>query len=317
MKIDITSLFFNAKIENRTATAAWSTSIGQNTSNECRIEDDTIGVNELLVGMLYKSISPNNYGDLDLSKMSEKRDILLISRFDKIFVNGKHLKDCSFILIYVKEHTPSHEGRLLISYPRYVKENEQTFNNMRDAIGCSNTGAWFVNEINVYNQDELHFNAIVVDSDNSKIYPDSETRKKEWKNLTFSEKQNKTLSIDELAQSLNECYTKAQNGKQMTMLYMFIIEYGAYLVDKITPNELVKKAELKDSLSAEINKAYNIYRHIKKFGLGNCMSNVQKSQEAKQIIYFGAPGTGKSHKIKELNLTKNNSIRTTDRKSVV
>ena len=39
MKVDITSMFFNSKIEGKTATPAWGTSIGQNESRDCRIDD--------------------------------------------------------------------------------------------------------------------------------------------------------------------------------------------------------------------------------------------------------------------------------------
>ena len=39
MRIDITSMFFNSKIEGKTATAAWGTSIGQNKSRGCRVDD--------------------------------------------------------------------------------------------------------------------------------------------------------------------------------------------------------------------------------------------------------------------------------------
>ena len=39
MKIDITSMFFNSRIEGQTATPAWGTSIGQNKSRDCRIDD--------------------------------------------------------------------------------------------------------------------------------------------------------------------------------------------------------------------------------------------------------------------------------------
>lgn len=91
MTIDITSFFFNSSIEGATATAAWGTSVGQNQSKECRIEDEKPGVLELLTGMLYKSISDRSR--LDISAGSSNREVLMFSQFDKVFINGIHLED--------------------------------------------------------------------------------------------------------------------------------------------------------------------------------------------------------------------------------
>ena len=74
MTIDITSFFFNSSIEGATATAAWGTSVGQNQSKECRIEDEKPGVLELLTGMLYKSISDRSR--LDISAGSSNREVV-------------------------------------------------------------------------------------------------------------------------------------------------------------------------------------------------------------------------------------------------
>ena len=55
MKIDITSMFFNSRIEGQTATPAWGTSIGQNKSRACRIDDFKSEVVDMVIGMTYKS----------------------------------------------------------------------------------------------------------------------------------------------------------------------------------------------------------------------------------------------------------------------
>lgn len=187
MKVDITSLFLNSVIQGATATPAWGTSIGQRKSNNCRIEADKEGVTDLLIGMLYKSISSRSL--LDISKCSSNRDVLLVSKFDKIFVNGIKLNDASFILMYVRESSKSHNGRLIISYPTYAKYdgvavNKDTMNKIGTAIGCSEIGCWFVSEINIKNQDELHFKAHVVNPNKTMVYTGtSAERSQHWQQI--------------------------------------------------------------------------------------------------------------------------------------
>ena len=85
MKIDITSMFFNSKIEGKTATPAWGTSIGQNKSRECRIDDFKQEVVDMVLGMTYKCVS--DHEKLDVSKGSSERDIILCSVFENVFIN--------------------------------------------------------------------------------------------------------------------------------------------------------------------------------------------------------------------------------------
>ena len=172
MTIVITSFFFNSSIEGATATSAWGTSIGQSKSKECRIEDEKPGVLELLTGMLYKSVADKSR--VDLSAGSQNREVLLCSLFDKIYINNQLLEGQSFALILVRERSKSHDGRLLISYPPYALVdgqpiNQSTIEAMSTNIGCSSNGCWFVHDISIRNQDELHFSSIVVDKDKPKI----------------------------------------------------------------------------------------------------------------------------------------------------
>lgn len=191
MTIDITSFFFNSSIEGATATSAWGTSIGQNASKSCRIEDAKPGVTEMLTGMLYKSIPDKSR--LDISAGSPNREVLLFSRFDKVFVNGTPLEDQSFVILLVRENSESHKGRLLISYPPYAKIDEVAVNDMAikemaSALGCTEHGCWFVHDISVVNQDELHFSAIVVNSEHPMIYKGrSRDRSRAWNNMVENE----------------------------------------------------------------------------------------------------------------------------------
>lgn len=186
MKIDITSMFFNSKIEGQTATPAWGTSIGQNKSRECRIDDFKEEVIEMVIGMTYKSITDTK--NLDTSKCSSERDIITCSVFNNIFINNKKIEDTQYVLLLVREHTKSHDGRLIISYAPYIGYNgiynKSCIEKMQDSLGCKKEGCWFVYDISIKNQSDLYFSAVVVNPDAPMIYKTtSQSRSKEWKEL--------------------------------------------------------------------------------------------------------------------------------------
>ena len=186
MRIDITSMFFNSKIEGQTATPAWGTSIGQNKTRDCRIDDFKEDVVDMVIGMTYKSIS--DYDNLDVSKGSSDREIVTCSVFQDIFINNKKIEDSQYVLLLVREHSKSHEGRLLISYAPYITyngvSNQECINLMQNAIGCNPQGCWFVYDISIINQSELHFYAVVVNQTEPMNYSGntkSQNRSAEWK----------------------------------------------------------------------------------------------------------------------------------------
>ena len=176
-------MFFNSSIEGKTATAAWGTSIGQNASKSCRIETGKDGVIDFIVGMTYKSTT--NFESLDISKGSSNRELLMLSSFDKIYINDQKLEDAKYHIILVKELSDSHYGRLIVSYAPYITfegySNEETIELMQNALGCSAEGCWFVYDISIKNQDELHFSAVVVNPEHSMVYyGTSRERSLEW-----------------------------------------------------------------------------------------------------------------------------------------
>lgn len=187
MKIDNTSMFFNSTIQDATATAAWGTSIGQSQRNGYKINTEIDGITDLLVGMTYKLKSDKE--NLDIREGSNTRELLMFSVFDKVFINNELIHDVKFILLLAKEHSKSHDGRIIISYPPYAKYKigESLINNlhaiekMKIQINCI-TGCWFVNDITIKNQDELHFNAIIV-NENPVVYSTSNERSQTWELL--------------------------------------------------------------------------------------------------------------------------------------
>ena len=256
MTIDITSFFFNSSIEGATATAAWGTSIGQNQSKACRIEDAKPGVQEMLTGMLYKSISDKSR--LDISAGSSNREVLLFSRFDKVYVNDILLEDQSFVVLLVRENTESHAGRLLISYPPYaqideVAVNDMAIKEMASALGCTENGCWFVYDISVVNQDELHFSAIVVNPDHPMVYKGrSRDRSRAWADMVYDSEHGAARTINVNAPTGIEIFygcpgtgksrtikdkVEGDNGEKM----MYFDERGKVVDD---PNSVKDKSKL-------------------------------------------------------------------------
>lgn len=186
MRIDITSLFFHTTIPGIPgATAAWGTSAGQSKNNGYKIKTETFGLVDFLIGMNYKVCTDRD--NLDISKMSKNRELLYFSIFDKVFINGQKAKN-SFILLFVKEHSVEHNGRLIISYPPYVSYKNKSVDNSKtieefEEILKINKGSWFVYDISVINQDELHFSAIVVNANKAMTYRTSKERGDIWKDL--------------------------------------------------------------------------------------------------------------------------------------
>lgn len=192
MKIDVSTIFFNSNIDGGTATAPWCVSIGQ--GKDKKINNDIPGLNDVLDGLIYKSVYNRNW--VDTSAGSKNNEYLLVSKFDKIFINGVQQDSLNLIGFLVREHTKSHEGRLRISFPPYASyndgvtkfTNQDTYQAISEILGCGKIdgsgGCWFVDDISVLNQDELYLSCIVVDPNRPKIYKTSQSRSSEWQSLS-------------------------------------------------------------------------------------------------------------------------------------
>ena len=223
MKIDITSMFFNSRIEGQTATPAWGTSIGQNKSRACRIDDFKSEVVDMVIGMTYKSVA--DMDKLDVSKGSGNRDIITCSVFEDVYINNKKIDNTQYVLLLVREHSKSHDGRLLISYAPYIKyngiENQSCIDLMRQLLGCSTEGCWFVYDISIKNQSELYFSAVVVNPSSPMVYSNSiksKNRSEEWKALIPTEEETESCITNGISDSLQQIFYGAPGtGKSNTI----------------------------------------------------------------------------------------------------
>ena len=316
MKVDITSMFFNSSIDGQTATPAWRTSLGQNKTKECRIETDVPGVIDIIVGMTYKIAG--DISKLDMTGISGS--LLMCSVFDKIYVNSVLLPDTSYTLLLLRETSQSHEGRVQLCYSPHIvyegKRNAETIDKIRTAIGCEPQGCWFVYDISIKNQDELHFSTKVVDSEKPKVYTGkSQSRSQEWKDMVNTP----TYTIDELATILRELYEEGKKvGEGVANIFFFGLKYAdCILSNNYKTKEIVQKSAIGESFQAELDKAIKLYTLLQRKGWASVrnkpiLSHSSTTDKSSYLPYLtalrtkpfmllaGISGTGKSRIVRKL-----------------
>ena len=164
MILNLGSLAFNANIESGGGTPAWGTELGQGEGYKFVFED----MSDFFTGMVYKSVSDTDKVTCPLGKGGNQRadyDFVIASVFDKVYVNERRVNEGHFLLLVVKKLNGDHHvGRRTIKYnPRMTYRgeyiNEDCYRKMANTMGLPENAAWFVYEIFIKNQDELHFTA--------------------------------------------------------------------------------------------------------------------------------------------------------------
>lgn len=192
MKLNLSSLAFGSIIEKGGGTPSWGTELGQSKPDyKFTIE----GCEDILVGMLYNSVNLHHVslplgkgGHVDIASNFE--ECHLASVFRKVYINGI-LIGYPFLMVLIKELSASHTGRRSIKYSDKIAysfsgerlSNQEFFRVARKKLGLNWESCWFIYEMNVLNQDELHFKAVVVNTESSESYRDSAERKEHWLSL--------------------------------------------------------------------------------------------------------------------------------------
>lgn len=245
MILNLASLAFNLEIQSGGGTPAWGTELGQGEGYKFSFED----MSDFFTSMVYTSIPDIENVTCPLGKGGNQRndyEFVIASLYHKVFVNGKRIPNERFLLLVIKKLVGQyHVGRRTLKYnPKMTYRGEEInsscYNAIPQILGWSNNSGWFINEITVQNQDELHFTAYSLNENGPESYHNNEERKQAM-------------------------ISKLQQDK------------GRIKVAPQTPST--------------------------------------SSISSRQVIYYGAPGTGKSHKIKEIltqqNVQKENIFRTT------
>lgn len=181
MILNLGSLAFNADTKTAGGSPAWGTELGQGDGYKFSFED----MSDFFTGMVYKSVVDLDKVTCPLGKGGNQRsdyDFVIASLFDKIYVNGKRVNDARFLLLVVKKlNGDYHVGRRTIKYnPRMTYRgeyiNDDCYRKMAATMGLPPNAAWFVYEIFIVNQDELHFTAFELGQE-PQSYRDNEERK--------------------------------------------------------------------------------------------------------------------------------------------
>jgi hypothetical protein len=184
LKIDLTSLSFNSKLLNGIGTASWGTALGQKRPDyPITVE----GAQEILNSMRNDSIkiefNPSN--PLHKSNITNlnKKTIIAAGKYENVFINDVRINS-PFILLVVEETYGVHIGRKSLKYNNKIKwndcNNEKFYSKAQELFG--NEACWFVHDISIRNNNELHFSAIKV-SDEVLWYIDSKERQASWRIL--------------------------------------------------------------------------------------------------------------------------------------
>lgn len=201
MNLDLGSFAFGTYLNAGTGTPSWGTALGQ---SRPEYKFTYPGAEVILIGMIYCSV-PLDRVSLPLGKggriyhASELDECQIASLFRKVYVNGTRI-DYPFVMVLVKEDSESHSGRKSIKYSDknvYQYNGEQYSNtefvrHARIALGLKEDACWFIYSLEVYNQDELHMSAIIVDKDNSVEYENSSERRNSWLDLIDTEEGTST-----------------------------------------------------------------------------------------------------------------------------
>ena len=196
MKLDLPTLFANITTTTPGGSSSWGTSLGQGVGHKISFTD----MNEFLPSMLYRQIADLNKVQVPLGKGGHLTSyaatgvgygIMQGALYEKVFVNGKQIVGGNYILLVTKEYSSVHAGRFSLKYGTNieyngVKVNENCLNNLPATLGIAPNAAWFINDIDVRNQDELHFTAYVVDPTGPVNYPDIATRKSSLQGIIAS-----------------------------------------------------------------------------------------------------------------------------------
>lgn len=218
MNLDLGSFAFGTYLNSGTGTPSWGTALGQ---SKPEYKFTYPGAEVILIGMIYCSV-PLDRVSLPLGKggriyqASELDECQIASLFRKVYINGTRI-DYPFVMVLVKEDSDSHSGRKSIKYSdkNAYQYNGEHYSNAefircaRKVLGLEEQACWFVYSIEVYNQDELHLSAVIVDENHSVNYANSSERRDAWLELipdTSARPDYKgRLDISEIQQT-SSCY---------------------------------------------------------------------------------------------------------------
>lgn len=230
-----------------------------------------------------------------------------------------------------------HIGRRTLKYGpnmtyRNVNINADSFKKIEKHLGLNEHSAWFVSEITTKNQDELHLKAYIVNEEGPMYFEDLAEKKRYINGLIGQKVKKKVLDYNYyFSIKKNEDFAKeimntlCQYVTEETLSILTSAEKSGHIIKRNIPilMEVNNEGEL-DELARDSNGELRYYKNpiyellgrkficTKEWFFGNGKDNrtsfldfLEETIEnytaynAENIIYYGAPGTGKSYKIDE------------------
>lgn len=312
MKLDLGSVTFNMNIKEGGGTPSWGTALGQNANYNYSVP----GIEELLTSMVYCVVDTKDVY-CPLGKGGQQQDnshYELASVYSKIYANGIYIPNAKFVLLIVKQINGEHHvGRRTLKYNSKIKYNDELLNEncykkVASSLGISENGAWLIHSIHTENQDELHFDVIIANKDNTLEFQNSDERKKYILGLLEEKGIESAITSDDRKKRYKKWLTNLGELAEATInnyvRYIDYIkeknltEYDLYSVDDISIlvdllNKFKSNEQYIDYNNQNNRNPYNALLKYVEFMKNEVFSNRIKG--AYNMIYYGTPGCGKSY----------------------
>lgn len=332
MKLDLGSVTFNMNITEGGGTPSWGTALGQNTNYNYSVP----GIEELLTSMVYCVVDTKDVF-CPLGRGGQQQDnshYELASLYKKIYANGKYIPDAQFVLLIVKQINGEHHvGRRTLKYNSKITYKDESLNDdcykkIASTLGISESGSWLVHSIHTENQDELHFEVIIADKDNTLEFQNSEERKKYIFELLKEKGIESTLLPGDRKNRYKNWLTNLGDLAEATInnyvRYIDYIkekhltEYDLYSVDDISIlTDLMDKFK-NDQQYIEYNNQNNrnpynaLLKYVEFLNSEFVLDSADREKNAYNMLYYGTPGCGKSYLVnKDFNEQEYMVYRTT------
>lgn len=196
MRIKNTAFVYNVTVQG-SSNCDWGTDIGQGKKHTFTLE----GFPDFINAMVYYKIEdPENIqvilgkGNRTPKPFSAYPDsqLVLASCFTKVYLNSKLLEGQKFVAYILKELNDRnskgginvHKGRCALKFSDSLlykgeKVNKQCIDAISAAFGQSTNGSWAILEMNIENEDELHFRGFSF-GDSPKDYSSVEERNEDF-----------------------------------------------------------------------------------------------------------------------------------------
>lgn len=258
----------------------------------------------------------------------------LASIFDNIYVNNVHLDNQKFIMFVIKENRETHCGRRQLKFSKDARYKDLTYNEQCiDAIGialnCLPTGSWVITDINIGREKDstprLDFTAVVMNSNasidfktspqrtsiinkrrqalinNGLLKTDKSIEHRVEKSIAdlITGHDSDALSLQSLQMIAKNMYEGGGDSEKVRNMHLFGIMYAPHIEGNA--NKISEYVKAGSAYGTEITKGKNVGLYLRsKIDAANEHVKFSFQHIPLQQIFFGAPGTSKSTRIKSL-----------------